>query len=348
VFGDGQTFHTKSFSRVFSSFGNVPLDLTINNGTASVTIHSVVQLPGDACLDVSANSASISFSQGATGCGPAGGGCTAGQDISFDVNAFAPSSFSCSTHSFTWSFSDGQTFTSKTLSRQFAAAGDYPVSLTIGGGSGSFTLHSSVHVISGGLCGTMSDGTVFLTYQGPSSQCTGLGGTCNPGEEIAFKVNDFHPAYNFACGTHTFTWDFGDGTGAHQSGQTNTHAYAAGGSFNVKVTVDNGSATFDAKTVVTVSNPVIAIEVFDFSVTPWYIDGVRVPNGYLFIPFSEPSPSAITWNWDFGDGNKAVTHDYKAVSHTFADSDDHTVTLTTPQGTGSHSHDLRTRRRPGR
>jgi PKD repeat protein len=355
VFGDGQRFNTKTFSRVFKGGGDVPVDLTVSNGLASVTIHAVVHVPGvNGCADVNAGSTSITFSQdGSTTCGPSGGACTAGQNVSFDVAAMAPSSFACASHTFTWSFSDGQHFNTKACSRLFTSAGDYPVDLTVGAVSGGFTIHSTVHVGGGvvvGPCGTMNDNTVFLTYQGPASQCTSLGGSCNAGEAIAFKVNDYHPAYTFTCATHTFTWDFGDGTHSQPGSLTTmSHAYSAGGAYTVKVTVNNGSTTFDSKSIVTIGTPATPIDSFDFTVAPWVINGVRIPNGYLFTPYSSPSPSDITWNWDFGDGSKGVTtHDFKSVTHTYDDSNDHTVSLSSPQGTGIHSHDLRTRRHPGR
>src|SRR5207244_4397161 len=49
--------------------------------------------------------------------------------------------------------------------------------------------------------------------------------------------------YNFSCGTHTFDWDFGDGS-PHGSGPTPSHTYASAGSWPVILTVKYGSTIF--------------------------------------------------------------------------------------------------------
>ncbi|MGZ7042000.1 MAG: PKD domain-containing protein, partial [Thermoanaerobaculia bacterium] len=76
-----------------------------------------------------------------------------------------------------------------------------------------------------------------------------------------------------------------------------------------RVFVDNGSGT--------------QVKI-DFSVSAW----PGVPNGYQFTAISTPAGSITQWHFDFGDGNSSSN----ATAHNvYADANDHTVTLTSPQ-----------------
>ncbi len=105
-------------------------------------------------------------------------------------------------------------------------------------------------------------------------------------------------------------WDFGDG--ATSIASSPTHAYAAGGAYEVTLTVtDNGGLTDVAQRTVTVTDPPPnepPTAGFSFSCT------------FLSCAFTDTSTdsdgSILEWSWDFGDGAgsaaRSPTHDYEA------------------------------------
>ncbi|GAA0729751.1 hypothetical protein GCM10009060_29960 [Halorubrum trapanicum] len=118
----------------------------------------------------------------------------------------------------------------------------------------------------------------------------------------------------------TYEWTFGDGTSA--TGETVEHVYDATGTYNVTLTVANGSASDTDRIAVSVVEPV---------------EAEIIPADRIFADVDESvqfdgSESAgnrtgenLTYEWAFGDGTtaggEAITHDYDTVG-------EYTVTLT--------------------
>jgi PKD repeat protein len=79
-----------------------------------------------------------------------------------------------------------------------------------------------------------------VTFSGPASGCSTSNPNCSAGEAIAFSAQAFQYTVQ-AC--DTFEWDFGDGSPKSNTRQV-SHAFAAAGSYTVKVKVANAAGSY--------------------------------------------------------------------------------------------------------
>jgi PKD repeat protein len=370
TFGDGGTAVGQTVTHAFNAASTYTVTCTVNNGsqtfaaTQAVSVGAVTPTPpitpptttppvippSGGCSTMTSTNVFVYYTGSNADCNPiSGGNCTSGSNILFSASSFGYSFF-CATHSFSWSFGDGQTGSGQNANHTYSAPGNYTATLTVNNGAQSFSANALVKVTGGttpgpvtptpdptpsGSCGAMTSNSVFVTYTGSVSGCSTLSGTCQTNEGMSFAANSFAP-YHFTCATHSFTWDFGDGS-ATATGQTASHTYANQGTYHMKVTVNNGSQSFDALADVKVGpggSPATIINSMDFTITPWVISGVRVPNGYVFTPSSDPVGSVKTWQWDFGDGKTQITKTadpgHGVTTNAYATDASYTITMTTP------------------
>ena len=159
---------------------------------------------------------------------------------------------------YAWDFGDGATGTGATASHNYAAPGTYSVKLTVTdnkGGSNSVTHDITVTDPNTLPTAAFSSSTVDLaaSFNGSASN--------DPDGSIA-----------------SYAWEFGDGAVA--SGVTTDHTYAAGGTYQVKLTVtDNRGATAEVTKPVTVTAPNPALALDDFERTAANGWGTSVKGG---------------------------------------------------------------------
>lgn len=189
-------------------------------------------------------------------------------------------------------------------------------------------------------CGTLVAGSnVAAGFTGPVSGCSAAGGTCSTIESIAFSVA-FSGGYDAGCATHTYTWQFDDGTTAN--GASVSKALSAG-THNVSCTVYNGTQTVSVSTVVTVAAPppptqqACATMAVNQSVFGSYLgstSGCKETGGTCTagesITFSiyywQFAPTCTTtYTWQFDDGTTATG---QSITHSFASGGTHTATCT--------------------
>jgi len=204
-----------------------------------------------------------------------------------------------------------------TFAPTFTTAGQYTISVAVTNGIGSSTASKTIAVTqTPPLCSPMLPGNnVFITYQ--STSCSYLGGTCTAGESIAFNAAAF--GYDFACDTHTFSWDFGDG--AQGVGRSVAHTFGVAGSYSVALTVRNSAESVTTRMMVNVRQNTPTSCTVDFTVQP------RPQNQFAFHAFGA---TAASYAWDFGDGTTA-TSTTPDVVHAYDDAKPHVVTLTVPE-----------------
>jgi gliding motility-associated-like protein len=92
----------------------------------------------------------------------------------------------------------------------------------------------------------------------------------------------------------TWLWDFGDGTTSTL--QNPSHVYAAFGTYNVSLTVTNGSCSNTLVTPVTLIN-----EQPDFLIVNDTI--CKKQQAVFYLPATVNTANIATYYWDFGDGN---------------------------------------------
>jgi PKD repeat protein len=126
---------------------------------------------------------------------------------------------------------------------------------------------------------------------------------------------------NLCFNTDAYLWDFGDGTTS--TSPNPTHTYTTAGSYTVALTASYqgiSNAKVSQSMVTVVAPNVIA----EFSVDPL----VGEAGGTAFV-FTNLSSNALTYLWDFGDGETSTETD---PFHTYSDPGLKTVTLTAYNG----------------
>jgi PKD repeat protein len=213
--------------------------------------------------------------------------------------------------SYAWQFGDGETGTGASPSHTYPAGGTFDVVLTVTDDDGdTATVMHSV--------------TVEPPNQDPTaafaSECTNL--------ECSFDA----AASSDEDGTvASFAWDFGDGeTG---TGATPSHTFAAGGTYDVKLTVtDDDGATGTVTHALTVEPANTGPAAAFTSSCP------ALACSFDGSGSSDADGSIASYAWDFGDGETGTG---ASPSHTFAAEGAYTVTLTVTDddgATGTVSH----------
>jgi gliding motility-associated-like protein len=133
----------------------------------------------------------------------------------------------------------------------------------------------------------------------------------------------------------TYLWNFGDATTSTL--QNPTHTYAAGGTYNVTLTVTNFagcSSTFNL-TVTALTIPFVSIAGNDGDGDTQYCLLPGDPTTTDVVVFSNFTTGAVSYTWNFGDASAPVTTASTAnLTHTYTSYGTYTVTMvaTGPNG----------------
>ncbi len=186
--------------------------------------------------------------------------------------------------SYQWDFDDGSPVsTDFEPTHTFAAPGVYNVQLIAYHSCGNDTVYSSI---------TVDPATLPFPGFGPSST-----NVC-PGEEIDFT--------NFSSGATSYSWDFGDLSPL----ETNTnvsHSYSMPGIYNVTLTAFNACNSDATSMSITVDNTIVPSPSIFATPNPVCSNDT--------VDFSVIAQGAVSYAWDFGDGNNSTTEN---PSHAYA------------------------------
>ncbi len=192
--------------------------------------------------------------------------------------------------SYTWNFGDGRTDSGPTVTHVYALSGTYRVTLTVTDNAGVIATQSRDLVLN-------ISPTARFTYTCSGWQCKfDASGSSDPDGSIA-----------------SYSWNFGDGSGA--TGSIVTHIYNAAAKFTVTLTVaDNRGATGRQQQVVDLSNLINVPPVPSFTPTcialTCTFDGSSSsdPDG-IMTSFQDRSVTVITMHIGDLDGGSANYRD---------------------------------------
>ena len=219
------------------------------------------------------------------------GTCQGPFNISFQDQSSGPGNLT-----YLWNFGNGgPTSTLPNPTATYATVGTYPVQLTV---------QSDL-----GCNGTLTKNIVVTgkttNFNAPASICLG--------QSVTFQNNSSPaPISSF--------WNFGDGTNSSQINPTKT--YLSGGTFQVTL-INNYGNCIDSitKSVSVNTQPPVNFTANDST-------SCKTP---FSVQFTDLSPAATTWLWDFGDGgtsnSPSPTHTYNTVGSFSV-----TLTITLPGG----------------
>ena len=206
--------------------------------------------------------------------------------------------------SHSWDFGDGSAAsTMPDPSHTYATAGTYNVKLTV--------------TDNGGATGTITKAVTVAANAAPTADFTF---TTN------YLTANFSNTATDSDGTiASYSWDFGDGSAASTTANP-SHSYAAGGTYNVKLTVtDNAGATGTITKPVTVAANVAPTASFTFTTSQ------------LVANFTDASIDSdgtiVSRSWNFGDGSAVSTA--TNPSHTYTAGGSYTVMLTVTDNAGA-------------
>lgn len=184
-------------------------------------------------------------------------------------------------------------------------------------------------------------GTCGTGYEWRDGQCAlPIPPTGAPAADFSFTVYEdgrtvrFHSEAVAASG-QTLTgqaWVFGDG--ATGTGADVTHLYAAGGTFNISLTVtqsDGQTATTAKSLTLPAAPPINQPPTAEFDAAP---SGLAVE--FDASPSSDPEGSPLVFFWNFGDGQTAQLNNVDA-QHQYAQAGTYNVTLTVQDSAGQQA-----------
>lgn len=173
--------------------------------------------------------------------GVAGSGFVVGAPVSFDGSgSFDQDGVLVG---YAWNFGDGQTATGSVVSHVFAAAGSYPVTLTVTDDDGLTASDVVVlQVTAPNVSPTAAASVSLVAGTAPLPVSFDGSGSVDPDGSIV-----------------SYLWDFGDGS-ATQSGVTASHTYSSAGEYTATLTVtDNQGATATTSVVLSVTEPTVEV-----------------------------------------------------------------------------------------
>ena len=200
-------------------------------------------------------------------------------------------------------------------SNTFDSEGSNDITLTVTDAFGQ-TNDTTVTVIVDGKNPVAS--FTSLSKDSPSENGTAVNDT-NVNEDYTTVVFNASASSDSESSVSSYHWDFGDGT--TNTGEVVSHVFDNPGTFSVTLNVTDAAGNYNAASqsvkVNDVTPPNAAFnfsyeqdgEVFEFS----SLEGV--PTKFDAGLSTDNSDDALTYNWEFGDGN---TSEGKVVEHTFS------------------------------
>jgi len=296
-FGDGSNGEGAKTTHVYGKPGNYTARLSVNDNSG---------LPcatDNASVNVKLNKAPLADA------GQSIATCEA-NDINFDGSASTGEEGE--TLAYAWNFGDGTTAQGAKASHSYKKGGQYTATLTVNDGQET-PVSEAVDSIN-----------VTINSR-PVASLNAVKISC-VGNEVVLDASGSSDADGDSL---KYSWDFGDGTTA-SGGSKASHRYTKGGTYKVRVTVDDGKggdcSSSSTSTTVKVNTPPIA------NAGPNLVCCEEQNSSFDGSASSDVDGDKLTYSWQYGDGN---TGSGAKVSHSYQESGQYRVTLTVDDGSGT-------------
>jgi len=264
AYGDGirETYTGAPFSHLYTTPGNYNVTMTVKDEQGcvdSITKNSVVKISNPRAAFSSPDSLTCP-----------------GRSINFTNQSSGPSL------TFNWNFGDGTSSTDRNPTHEYAADGNYTITLTVTDAYGCVSTITKENYIK-------------IVTPEPAFSVSDTLGTCPP-----LVVNFTNQATNYT----SYTWDFGDGSTSNALNPS--HFYANPGVYNavLSATGPGGCTSQRTKTIV-VRGPQ---GTFSYPQTTGCDP--------LTVRFTATTLDRVSFIWDFNDGSTVSTID-SVISHTY-------------------------------
>lgn len=228
-----------------------------------------------------------------------------GSDVKFDASATKDDPSDNLTYK--WDFGDRTTAEGVTFNKKYSKLGSYNVTLTVDDNNST-------------PCSVVKISRPIKINAGPKAYAGNDIDKCFENDEECIVDFDAGKSSDADNDTLSYIWDFGDGT--TESGKVVSHTYKKGGTYNVKLAVDDSqglqcSSDVDNITVKLNKRPVAdaGLNLVCCVETESYFDGSK---SY------DADGDNLLYEWDFGDGTTATG---QKVSHIYTKSGVYKVTL---------------------
>ena len=144
-----------------------------------------------------------------------------------------------------------------------------------------------------GGCPPLIPANVLIAFSDDSATCSDSQPVCHIGRPVTFTAAAF--GYQFACATHLFTWNFGDGSPDDFRGQTVTHTFTQYGNFDVSLKIQTPGNTV-------IVHQRVGIPIIDVVLPPPTLSVERL-SAFTFAFTASSSTPIETVAWNFGDGS---------------------------------------------
>lgn len=222
-----------------------------------------------------------------------------------------------SVDSYRWEMGDGTTYEQSSITHTYEETGVYTAELQVTNTRGETSVQS--YTINVEESDSDEDDPNDNPNGGDNNEDLIIGSPEIPNSVDSGQIIDLDAGGFTTNSVESYTWRMGDGT--EYSEPAVSHSYEDSGSFDIDLTVSDGSQEESQQYNIIVEEPEVSI---DPSIEVIETSGLNVT---LTAEGSSPRSEIDSYQWSFGDGN-SVERSITEVQHSYSEGGSYSVTLT--------------------